>query len=298
MRVVVTGTNGQVGREVVGALEHRGHDVVRWGGGFDVSARHRILEQMRNEHPEAVVHAAAWTDVDGCETDRERAHRSNGLGTRNVMDAARDVGAYVVYVSTDYVFDGEKASPYVETDPPHPLSVYGMSKLAGEQAIDAESAIVRTSWVVSARRTNMLKTVLRLRSEGRPLRFVTDQRGYPTIAADLAGMLCTFVEQRYAGIWHVTNQGAVSWYEFARAVMEIAGDDPEQVDTDHDRRPRPAPRGAPPEKLRPREPPPTRSRHRPPPRLPRVTPGSRGPTSMRASGAAESQTSSTSWSGG
>lgn len=230
MRVVVTGTNGQVGREVVAALERGGHNVVRWGGGFDVSARHRILEQMRSEHPDAVVHTAAWTDVDGCERDRERAHRSNGLGTRNVMDAARDVGAYVVYLSTDYVFDGEKEAPYVEADLPHPLSVYGASKLAGEQSIDADSAIVRTSWVVSARRTNMLKTVLRLHDEAAPLRFVTDQRGHPTIASDLARMLCDFVEHSYPGIWHVTNQGAVSWYEFARAVIEAAGDDPTRVE--------------------------------------------------------------------
>ena len=132
-----------------------------------------------------------------------------------------------MYVSTDYVFDGTKPTPYVESDAPNPISVYGRSKLAGELAIDLERcAIVRTSWVCGAHGTNMVKTILRLLGRDGPLRFVDDQRGHPTIAADLAAMLMTIASERRTGIWHVTNQGAVSWFEFAQAVADAAGHDP------------------------------------------------------------------------
>ncbi|HET8929732.1 MAG TPA: sugar nucleotide-binding protein, partial [Acidimicrobiales bacterium] len=157
------------------------------------------------------------------------------------------VGAPVTYVSTDYVFDGTKASPYVEWDTPNPRSVYGRSKLAGEHELDPGSTVVRTSWVCGFHGANMVKTILRIASEPGRLTFVDDQHGHPTFTADLAGMIDRLVTEGRPGLFHVTNQGAVSWYDFARAVLEAAGDDPDRVDpcaTDDLQPPRPAPRPA------------------------------------------------------
>jgi dTDP-4-dehydrorhamnose reductase len=193
------------------------------------------------------VHCAAYTAVDACESHPDEAFALNATATRHVMDAAREVGAYVVYFSTDYVFDGTKPEPYVETDATNPLSVYGQTKLAGEHAIDNTAAVIRISWVCGRYGNNMVKTILRLAAEHDVLRFVDDQRGNPTFAADVAAALPRFVEERLPGVWHVTNQGAVSWYEFAQAVLECAGDDPGRVlpiSAADLQPPRPAPRPA------------------------------------------------------
>lgn len=244
--VLVTGAGGQVGREVVELLD--GVDVVGFDhSGLDVADAAAVTAKVAEFAPDAIVHCAAWTAVDACESDPEKAYRVNATGTRNVMAAARGVGAYVVAVSTDYVFDGTKPTPYVEDDEPNPQSVYGKSKLAGEREVDPDCAVVRTSWVCGRYGANMVKTILRLAGEHDTLSFVSDQRGHPTIASDLARMLCVFVDRRPSGIWHVTNQGAVSWYEFAQAVLEAAGDDPSRVKpitTAELQPPRPAPRPA------------------------------------------------------
>jgi dTDP-4-dehydrorhamnose reductase len=247
MRVVVTGSNGQVGREVVESLETSGHTAFA-AGSADITSSDVMREHITEARPDAVVHCAAYTDVDGCELDIERAMRVNGDGTRNVIDAAEKVDAFVVALSTDYVFDGSKAAPYVESDPPNPLSAYGRSKLAAERAVDTERhAIVRTSWVCGRYGKNMVKTILRLAAEHDQLSFVRDQRGHPTLVSDLAPMLVRIADGRRTGIWHVTNQGAVSWYEFAQAVMRVAGHDPKRVHpiTTAELQPaRPAPRPA------------------------------------------------------
>jgi dTDP-4-dehydrorhamnose reductase len=135
----------------------------------------------------------------------------------------------VVYVSTDYVFDGTKPDPYVEWDPPAPASVYGRSKLGGEQELDPGSAVVRTAWVFGRHGANMVKTVLRLAAEPGELRFVDDQRGCPTSAADLAVAIRDLAVGRLPGIFHVTNQGATTWFQFARDIVALAGGDPERV---------------------------------------------------------------------
>ena len=182
-----------------------------------------VVEAVR---PHVVIHAAAWTAVDACEGDPDRAFAVNALGTRHVAEAARRVGAHVVYVSTDYVFDGTSARPYLEWDTPNPMSVYGASKLGGERELDPASTVVRTSWVCGAHGANMVRTVLRLAAEPGPLRFVDDQRGSPTFTADLAGVLAVLATERLPGTFHVTNDGVTSWYDFARAVLEAAGYDP------------------------------------------------------------------------
>jgi len=249
MRVLITGAGGQVGRELVSAFEADGHhEVIALDHAtVDVADRDAVLGAVTSVRPDAVVHPAAWTAVDACEADPQRAFAVNTLGTRHVMDAARRVSARVTYVSTDYVFDGMKPTPYLEWDDPAPRSVYGRSKLGGERELDPGSTIVRTSWVCGRHGANMVKTVLRLAAQHHTLAFVDDQRGHPTFAEDLAGMIKRLVVERRPGLFHVTNQGAVSWYEFARAVLAAAGDDPERVrpiataDLDP---PRPAPRPA------------------------------------------------------
>jgi dTDP-4-dehydrorhamnose reductase len=167
--------------------------------------------------------------VDRCESEVETAYRVNVIGSRHVAEGARRIGASVLYLSTDYVFDGTKADPYLEWDEPNPLSVYGRTKLAGERELDPGSTVVRTSWVCGLHGQNMVKTVLRLAGVHDTLTFVDDQRGHPTFAGDLATMIHRLVIDHRPGTFHVTNQGAVSWYEFARAVLEAAGEDPGRV---------------------------------------------------------------------
>jgi dTDP-4-dehydrorhamnose reductase len=246
VRVLVTGAGGMIGREVVEAMA--GHDVVGLDrAALDVGDRDAVLGAIGANRPDAIVHCAAMTAVDACETDRDRAFLVNALGVRFVMEGARRTGAYVVTLSTDYVFDGTQSEPYHEWDTPNPLSVYGQSKLGGEFEVDLECAVVRTSWVIGRFGNNIAKTVLRLAAGDSPLCFVDDQRGCPTIASDLAGMLRTFVVERLPGTWHVTNQGPVSWYEFAGEVLRAAGADPARVhpvSTAELDPPRPAPRPA------------------------------------------------------
>ena len=244
MRVLVTGAGGQVGRELVEAFA--GHDVVAADRArLDVTDRDAVVQAVTTLTPDAIVHAAAWTAVDACESDPDRALAVNGLGTRHVVEAARHAGAPVYYLSTDYVFDGSKPAPYVEWDHPNPQSAYGRSKLAGELELDPGSTVVRTSWVCGRHGNNMVKTILRLAGEHEELAFVDDQRGHPSFADDIATTIRRLVLERRTGTYHVTNQGAVTWFEFARSVLESAGLDPERVrpiataDLDP---PRPAPR--------------------------------------------------------
>lgn len=238
VKILVTGARGQVGSEV---LRSFGDAAV--ASSADVTDRDAVRSEVSTVRPDVVVHAAAFTDVDGCELEPDRAWAVNALGTRHVAEACRLVGARVVYLSTDYVFNGDLDRPYTEWDEPDPLSVYGRSKLAGERELSPDDTVVRTSWVFGRTGRNMVKTVLRLLDEGTPLQFVDDQRGCPTSAEDLARMVVELV--RRPGVFHVTNQGAGTWHGFVRDVVALAGGDPESVtaiktaDLDP---PRPAPR--------------------------------------------------------
>jgi dTDP-4-dehydrorhamnose reductase len=253
VRILVTGAGGQVGREVVEVLEAGPHEVAAFDhASLDVSSRDAVLGAVLAVRPDRIIHPAAWTAVDACESDPDRAFRVNALAVRHVVEAAAHVGAHVTHVSTDYVFDGTKPTPYLEWDQPNPQSVYGRSKLGGELEVvagGAGHAVVRTSWVCGRYGGNMVKTVLRLLGEdpNRELAFVDDQLGHPTFADDLAGMLVRLSVERRPGIFHVTNQGAVSWYELVRAIVEAVGLSPEQVrpiSTEDLDPPRPAPRPA------------------------------------------------------
>ncbi|MBU6329938.1 MAG: dTDP-4-dehydrorhamnose reductase [Acidobacteria bacterium] len=249
MRVLITGAGGQVGRELVAVFEAEGlHEVVAFDHGtLDIGRRDAVLGAITSVRPDVIVNPAAWTAVDACESDPDRAFRDNALAVRHLVEGARRVDARVVQVSTDYVFDGTKADPYREWDTPAPRSIYGASKLAGERELGPDDTVVRTSWVCGYHGGNMVRTILRLADEQDTLRFVSDQRGHPTFADDLAGMIHRLVVDARPGIFHVTNQGAVSWFEFAGEVLRAAGLDPERVEPVRTAElvpPRPAPRPA------------------------------------------------------
>jgi dTDP-4-dehydrorhamnose reductase len=253
VKVLVTGAGGQLGRDLVRVCEAAGDEVIAADrAALDLADRDAVLGAICSTAPDVVVNAGAWTAVDACESDPDRAWRVNALGVRHVADAARRVGAYVCQVSTDYVFDGTKTEPYVEWDPPNPASVYGRSKWAGERELldggvgPAGGSVVRTAWVCGEHGSNMVKTVLRL-ADRPTLAFVDDQRGSPTFTADLAVTLRRLVLDRRPGIFHVTNQGEVTWYELVRDILELAGHDPDKVkpiSTAELDPPRPAPRPA------------------------------------------------------
>ena len=226
-----------------------GQDVLRAAGGravgltraeLDVTNRAAGTEALSGA---TVINCAAYTDVDGAESDPERAHAVNADGARNVAEAA----ARVVYVSTDYVFDGSKTGPYVESDPVNPLSAYGRSKLAGERATltaSPQSLIVRTSWLFGAGGGNFVATMLRLGEERDELRVVDDQVGCPTFTGHLADALVALAEGHGHGFLHVAGSGSCSWFEFARAIFERAGMDVDVRPCTTEEFPRPAPRPA------------------------------------------------------
>ena len=248
MRVLLTGAGGQLGRELVDAFVGSGHEVVASDlATLDFSDREQALQVVSGVRPDTVVHAGAWTDVDGCEGDPDRAFAVNALGTRHMAEAARTAGARVCYVSTDYVFDGTAGRPYTEWDIPNPLSVYGRSKLAGETVLGPDDTVVRTSWLCGRHGGNFVKTVLDRARSGQELTVVDDQHGCPTFADDLANMIRRLVTARLPGTFHVTNQGPTTWYGLAADVVKAAGFDAalvRPIPTVDLQPPRPAPRPA------------------------------------------------------
>lgn len=253
MKCLVTGAQGQLGRDLVAHCEASGDEVVGIDiGEVDVTDRDAVHAAVLEIGPEVVFHCAAYTAVDDCESKPDLAFAANAMAVRHVAEAAGLVGAHVVHVSTDYVFDGTKPTAYVEWDQPNPRSVYGLSKLGGEQELRAlapTATIARTAWVCGAHGGNMVKTVLRLLAEDptRELAFVADQRGCPTFTSDLAPAMRRLAAARLPGIFHVTNQGPTTWHEFVQAIVVAAGGSADQVrpiTTAELQPPRPAPRPA------------------------------------------------------
>jgi dTDP-4-dehydrorhamnose reductase len=252
VRILLTGAGGQLGTDLAILIGRQSHHelVAADRQRLDIGDRDAVLAAVTSLRPDLIVNAGAWTAVDACEADPDRAWRVNAMGARHLAEAARLAGAHVVQVSTDYVFDGAKEQPYVEWDRPNPQSVYGRSKWAGEGEIQAQlsdATVVRTSWVCGRHGANMVKTILRLAAGVGELRFVDDQRGCPTFTEDLAAMIYRLGVGRVPGVFHVTNQGPTSWYGFARDVLAAAGADPARVvaiTTASLDPPRPAPRPA------------------------------------------------------
>jgi dTDP-4-dehydrorhamnose reductase len=227
MKVVVAGAGGMLGRDFVASAANAGHDVVGLERArMDVADADAVRRRLDRERPDMVVNCAAWTDVDGAETAEDQAFAVNGTGAGNVAAAAREVGAAVLYVSTDYVFDGEKGTPYVESDQPAPLSAYARTKLAGEEATAAANKrhfIVRSSGLFGIGGKNFVDTMLRLAADRDAVAVVTDQVGCPTFTGHLARGLVTLAENGARGVMHVAGGGRCSWNELAREVFAQAG---------------------------------------------------------------------------
>ena len=225
-RILVTGAAGMLGSEVVQVFRGSSDVVEADLADFDVADPETTLRAVRDIAPDVVVNCAAYTDVDGAESHRDEAFAVNASGAGSVARAARTAGAFVVHVSTDYVFDGSSSEPYGEGDVANPLNFYGESKLAGEREVEASGAaflIVRTAWLYGHGGRNFVETVLRLAEGGEALRIVDDQCGTPTNARDLAVMLKELAAGPGRGIVNATNSGAASWYEFAREIIRASG---------------------------------------------------------------------------
>ena len=224
MRILITGAHGQLGTELQRVLH--GHETVPVDlPGFDLtqsSCRQHIVDAR----PDVVIHAGAYTDVDGAERDPDRAMRINADGTGYVAQASQDVGARLIYISTDYVFDGSKTSPYLEQDEPKPVNAYGRSKRNGEQralSTCASTLVLRTAWLYGAHGKNFVKTIVQMASERPVLKVVADQHGCPTSTQDLAQVIAVLLLRPLSGILHVTNEGSCSWFEFAREIIAVSG---------------------------------------------------------------------------
>ena len=248
MKLLVTGAAGMLGHEVVAAAERLGHDVAAWDlPECDLTDAGATLDAIRRLEPRAVVNCAAYTNVDGAEADEALATRVNGDAAGNVARACAAAGARLVHVSTDYVFDGTKREPWVESDPTSPLGAYGRSKLHGEDLVRAElpdHAIVRTAWLFGPHGPNFVSTMLRLAAERDEVQVVTDQVGSPTFAGHLAPALVDMAERTDAGIFHGAGAGSCSWYELTLETFDAAGVSCRVLPTTAERFARPAPRPA------------------------------------------------------
>ncbi len=226
VRVLVLGAAGQLGAELCAVLADKHEVIGATRLEADITQLAQLKEFVERIRPDVIINPAAYTDVDGCEKDREKAFLVNAIGARNVAIAAREVGAMLVHISTDYVFDGEKREPYVEYDPPRPINVYGWSKLLGERLVmeqNPRTFILRVAWLYSARRKNFVKTMLRLAGEREEIRVVHDQRGTPTYVGDVARQIERLIETEAYGLYHCTSQGSCTRFEFAVEIFRCAG---------------------------------------------------------------------------
>jgi dTDP-4-dehydrorhamnose reductase len=242
--ILLTGKTGQLGSELGRLLPALGEVVAPEQTELDLREPETIRQIMRTAKPQLIVNAAAYTAVDAAETDQATALAVNAEAPRLLAQEAKRIGAILAHFSTDYVFDGSKKNPYVETDPPNPLNAYGRTKLAGEQAIrnsGAAHVIFRTSWVYATHGRNFLLTILRLATEREELKIVADQAGAPTCALDLAEGVTRIVGEMIAGdksqstfpedsgTYHMTAAGQTTWYEFATAILEEARRAPQNL---------------------------------------------------------------------
>ncbi len=227
MRVLVTGVKGQLGHDVMNELAKRGYEGIGVDvEEMDITDREAVERVMREVHPDKVVHCAAWTAVDDAEDKEELCRKVNALGTENIARMCRELSAPMIYLSTDYVFDGEGTRPWEPDDERHPLNVYGQTKYEGELAVEKyldAYFIVRIAWVFGVNGKNFIKTMLRLSETHDTLTVVDDQVGSPTYTYDLARLLVDMLETEKYGRYHATNEGLCSWYEFAKEIFRQAG---------------------------------------------------------------------------
>lgn len=227
MRILVTGVKGQLGYDVVNELNKRGHTPVGVDvEEMDITDAIAVEKEMKKDSLDAVIHCAAYTAVDAAEDNQEVCMRVNAEGTRNIARVCRELDIKMIYISTDYVFDGEGERPWEPDDERNPLNVYGESKYQGELAVEEyldKYFIVRIAWVFGVNGKNFIKTMLRLSENNKELNVVNDQIGSPTYTYDLAVLLADMVETEKYGRYHATNEGLCTWYEFAKEIFEQAG---------------------------------------------------------------------------
>jgi dTDP-4-dehydrorhamnose reductase len=226
MNILITGVKGQLGHELYDMLDGKetvtGIDIED----VDITDAQKVHEYINDFQPDVVIHPAAYTNVDACEGNVDLAYKVNAVGTQNIASACLNTGAKMVYVSTDFVFDGQKEEPYIEFDTPNPLSVYGKSKLAGEMLASRilnRLFIVRTAWLYGLNGNNFVKSILSQAKEKDTLTVVNDQWGTPTYTKDLAEVICRLIYTDGYGIYHATNNGQCTWYDFAKKILEYAG---------------------------------------------------------------------------
>jgi dTDP-4-dehydrorhamnose reductase len=244
MKVLVTGAGGMLGKALVPCLEARGHKVRGMPREeLDITNYAQVAQLVAHAKPDIVVHPAAYTKVDQAESEPELAHLINGYGTENLAVACNAIDVPLLYVSTDYVFDGEQNRPYYPWDQTRPLSVYGKSKLAGETAVTNHLNsfyIVRTSWLYGPHGKNFVETIIKLAEERDVLKVVSDQFGSPTSTLTLSETIADLIDTGRWGIYHATDGGITTWYEFARAIVQ--GKNVQVIPIDTTEFPRPATR--------------------------------------------------------
>ncbi len=225
MRIILTGADGQLGHDLRRTLDQ--HDLIPFTlDDLDITDFSSVVKKIEEVGPEIVVNCAAYTDVDGCESNKVLAYQVNAGGPQNLAIACEMAGAALLQVSTDFIFDGSKGSPYQEFDLPNPLSVYGLSKLAGEKYVSSLTNryyIVRTAWLYGQSGNNFVKSILKIAGEKEKLQIVDDQIGSPTFTYDLAERIADIITSKGYGIYHVVNGGQCSWYDFGKKILEIAG---------------------------------------------------------------------------
>lgn len=236
MKVVVTGAGGLVGRAVAAHCESSGDEVVALDHrALDISDPAAVKQRLSDTKPDVVINCAAWTDVDGCESDRQRAELANAVGPQLLASNCRENDALLITISTDYVFDGRKDGFYTQRDQPNPISVYGWSKLEGErraQAAHERTVVVRSGYIFGKGGANFLSTVLDRAQRGEHLKAISDMKGTPTYAPDLAVRLRELATHDLPGVYHVVNAGDGASFElFARTALELAGLDASSLET-------------------------------------------------------------------
>ncbi len=227
MRILITGGKGQLGAELENLLKSK-HEVISFSHqDLDITDYIKVQEAICGNSPDFVIHCAAYTDVDGCELNPEKAYSVNAFGAQNVAIACEKCKATIVFISTDYVFDGAKGAPYTEFDKADPINIYGKSKYAGEEFVASFSNryyIVRTAWLYGKfAQHNFVKTVLGLVGDRKEIKVVCDQVGSPTNTYDLSLAIEELIKSERYGVYHISNEGEVSWYQFTKLILDCKG---------------------------------------------------------------------------
>jgi len=230
MKILITGYKGMLGLDLVDILENENqHELVLTDiGELDITNLEEVKKMFNQEKPELIINVAAYTDVDGCETNRELAYSVNSIGPKNLAIASNENGAKLLHISTDYVFPGNNTKPYTEDDKTDPQSYYGLTKLEAEKFIKENMKnyfIVRTAWLYGINGKNFVKTMLNLAKNNSEITVVNDQRGSPTFTVDLAHAICELIKTDKYGVYHVTNSDECTWYDFAKNIFELANMD-------------------------------------------------------------------------